>query len=209
MIRLKEEKDITALRISGKILAHTLQLLKEKACEGVQLFVLDELAYQTITGAGGTPAFLGYTPEGGKKPYSASICASVNEVVVHGIPRDYRLKDGDVLKLDAGVSYQGYFTDAAITVIVGKVPARTKRLVEVTEEALGAAIAVCKPGNHLGDIGYAIERLVKKEGFKIIQGLTGHGVGFALHEDHSQATPHSKDMKNRSRKQKNPLILRK
>ncbi|KKU93864.1 MAG: Methionine aminopeptidase [Candidatus Jorgensenbacteria bacterium GW2011_GWA1_48_13] len=182
-IRLKNEKDLQALRQSGLILASVLELLKDTARVGVKLSHLDELARRLIEEAGGKPAFLGYRPEGALKPYPASICTSVNETLVHGLPTNYILKSGDVLKLDAGVNYKGYFTDAAITVPMGEVSSEAKKLIQTTKEALEKGIEACVPGNRSGDIGHAIESVVKKHGFAVIQNLTGHGVGFALHEE--------------------------
>ncbi len=182
-IRLKNEKDLQVLRQSGLILASVLELLKDAAKVGVKLSHLDELARRLIEESGGKPAFLGYRPEGAAKPYPSSICTSVNEVMVHGLPSNYVLKSGDVLKLDAGVIYKGYFTDAAITVPIGDISNEAKKLIQATKESLEKGIEVCTPGNRLGDIGYAVEGVVKKHGFTVIQNLTGHGVGFALHEE--------------------------
>lgn len=185
MIRLKTEKEIRELRLSGAILAAALAALKGKAKVGVRLGDLDELARNFIRKAGAEPAFLNYRPEGAKKAYPASICASVNETVVHGLPSKYKLRNGDVLKLDLGVNYKGYFTDAALTVGVGAISEAAQKLMAVTERALALAIKECRTGNHLGDIGWAIEDYVTKNGFAVVQGLTGHGVGFELHEDPS------------------------
>ncbi len=182
-IRLKKEKDLQVLRQSGLILASVLEILKDAAKPGVKLSHLDKLARKLIEESGGKPAFLGYRPEGAAKAYPASICTSVNEQVVHGLPSNYTLKSGDVLKLDAGVVYKGYFTDAAVTVGVGDISHEAKKLIETTKTALERAIEACLPGLHLGDIGHAVESVVKKSGFKVIQNLTGHGVGFSLHED--------------------------
>jgi len=183
MIRLKTEKDLQFLRVSGKILAHVLKILTEEAKEGIVLTSLDYHARTLIQEAGAKPAFLGYKPEGAKNPYPAAICASVNEKIVHGIPNDYVLKNGDLLKIDLGVNYKGYFTDAAITVGIGRISAEAQKIIEVTKQALNQALEFCKPGNYLGDIGWIIEQTVKKAGFSIAKGLTGHGVGFELHEE--------------------------
>ena len=185
MIKLKTEKDLQFLRQSGKILASVLEILKEAAKEGAKLSFLDELARRLIEEAGGKPAFLGYKPEGAKTPYPASICTSVNEVIVHGLPGNYVLNKGDVLKIDAGVSYKGYITDSALTVAIPPVSAEAGKLMAVTEKSLYEAINVIRPGGHLGDIGAAVEGVVSRAGFKIIRNLTGHGVGFELHEDPS------------------------
>ncbi len=183
MIRLKSTKDIEGLRASGKILARVLGELRKSAKEGVSLRSLDELARKLLKDAGAESAFLGYRPEGGTKPYPAAICTSINEQVVHGLPTDYILKRGDVLKIDTGVRYEGYITDSATTVVIGPASKEIKKLLETTEEALRKAIEACRSGNHLGDIGAAVEETVRKNGFRVVKGLTGHGVGFELHED--------------------------
>ncbi len=183
MARLKNEKDLRELRISGRILAATMKALKEKAAVGVKLSELDDLARELIEKSGARPAFLDYTPEGARRSYPASICASVNETVVHGLPSKYALRAGDLLKLDLGVNYKGYWTDAAVTVGIGQISKAAKKLLEITEKALVLAIAECRPESHLGDIGWAIENYVEKNDLAVVQGLTGHGVGFALHEE--------------------------
>ena len=183
MIRLKKENDLRVLRMSGRILASVLQKLEEEVKEGVKLSHLDKLARGLIKEAGAKPAFLGYKPESGTAPYPAAICVSVNEQIVHGLPSEYILKQRDVLKIDFGVNYQGYITDAAVTVGVGELTGKAKELVDITKKALKKAVEVCKSGNHTGDIGWVIEKTVKGAGFRVIKNLTGHGVGFELHED--------------------------
>ena len=184
MIKLKTDSDIEILKDSGKILRDVLDRLVNAARPGVHLSFLDKLAFDLIKSYGGKPAFLNYRPEGAERAYPASICASLNDCIVHGIPSDYSLKEGDILKLDAGVDFKGRFTDSAKTVIVGDKASRDERMaVQAVNEALEAAIAVCEPGNRLGDIGAAIEGIARKYGVSIVEGLTGHGVGFAPHED--------------------------
>jgi len=182
-VHLKTEEDIAVLRESGKILAALLRTLKSEAKAGTKLSELDALARRFAHDAGAEPTFLNYRPEGAHKAYPASICASINDVVVHGIPGKHVLKEGDLLKIDAGITYRGYVTDSAITVPIGKPSAAIRKLIEISEEALERGIAECVPGNRLGDIGYAIEATLRKGGLSVIQGLTGHGVGFHLHED--------------------------
>lgn len=171
------------LRVSGRILAETLAHLVEKCKPGTSLQYLENLARDHLARSGAKPAFLGYRPAWSREPYPAAICTSLNEQIVHGIPSAYEVREGDVVKLDLGVNYEGYFTDAAVTVAVGKVPARTVRLIGVTRRALMAGIRAAKPGKRLGDVGYVIQRTVENAGFRIVNGLTGHGVGFAPHED--------------------------
>ncbi|MFA6365086.1 MAG: type I methionyl aminopeptidase, partial [Candidatus Paceibacterota bacterium] len=185
MVRLKSEKDLESLRISGRILAATLHALSKEVKVGVMLSDLDKKAKELILKEGATPTFLGYTPEGMTKAYAASICASVNDTIVHGLPGKYILKEGDIISLDLGVTYKGYVTDGAMTVGVGKISEEARALLRVTEEALQNAIKECTPGKHLGDIGEVVEKTAQKGKFRVIQGLTGHGVGFARHEDPS------------------------
>jgi len=182
-IYLKKEKDIELLKISGKILADVLHILEKNAKEGTRLSDLDTLTREEIEKRGGSPSFLGYQPEGAKTPYPASICASINEQIVHGLPNARILKKGDVLKIDLGVTYKGMITDAAITKIIGSAGKDADRLLSTTKKALNAAIKECKPGNTLGDIGCAIMETAQKGDCTVIDGLTGHGVGFYLHED--------------------------
>lgn len=164
-------------------MGRVLLMLSKEARAGVLLTALDDLAYKYIKAEGATPAFLNYRPEGARVPYPASTCLSVNDEIVHGLPREYALRDGDVLKIDLGVNYKGLITDAATTVVIGKASRKIVSLLKATEEALYAGIATCKPGNRLGDVGYAIERRLVRGGFKIIEGLTGHGTGYKLHEE--------------------------
>lgn len=183
MIFLKNEKEIMLLKESGRILRFILNSLEKKAKKGTNLLELEELAQKLCKEYKVVPIFLGYQPEGAKKPFPAAICTSLNDVVVHGVPRDYFLKDGDVLKIDMGIAYQGMITDAALTVLIGKISPLAKKLVEATKKSLEAAIKVAKKGRSLGDIGWAIENQAKKYGFSVLKSLTGHGVGFQLHED--------------------------
>ncbi len=126
---------------------------------------------------------MGYRPEGGARAFPSAICASLNDVVVHGVPSRRMLKNGDLLKIDIGVNYKGYITDGAVTVPVGTISKDAKRLVETTNTALKKAISECRSGKKLGDIGYAVESVARKGKCSVIRGLTGHGVGFELHED--------------------------
>ena len=180
---IKTAKEIKKIAVAGKILAATAKKLLSEVRVGLTLKDLDEMAFKLITEAGAKPAFLNYRPEGAKKPYPCSICASVNEVVVHGQPTSYSIKDGDVLKLDMGVLYDGWNADAAWTIGVGRISPEAKKLMEVAKKALQLAINECKPGKTLGDIGYAISRYVRRNGFFTLRGLTGHGIGRELHEE--------------------------
>jgi len=182
-VRLKSERDLEKLRQSGQILSLIFKKIKNEAKVGASLKFFDDLARKLLRENGAKPAFLNYKPDGAKNAFPAAICTSLNDQVVHGIPSEYILKDGDILKIDFGVNYEGYFTDAAFTVEIGKISKKAQELIKVTEEALNKGIEMCLPGNHLGDIGWAVETTVKRNGFKVIKGLTGHGTGFELHED--------------------------
>lgn len=185
MALIKTEREIEIIARAGKILRSVLDELVSAAKPGVALTALDQLAEKLIRAQGGEPAFLHYQPHGASHPYPASICTSVNDVVVHGVPSPYVLKKGDVVSIDCGVKLQGYYSDAAVTVAVGAVPAKLRRLISVTEEALERGIAAATAGNTIGDIGHTIGSFVKANGLHIVKGLTGHGVGTSLHEEPS------------------------
>ena len=183
MIKLKTPEQIEKIARSGKILSEVFRKTIEEAKIGTSLKRLDDLAYQLIKKAGAEPAFLGYKPSGAKHPYSATICASINDIIVHGFPTDYKLKNGDILKLDFGVKYEGFYSDAAVTIGIGAISKEAENLIKAAENALNEAIKIIKIGNTLGDIGFAISQTAKKYGVKAIKELTGHGVGLKLHED--------------------------
>lgn len=185
MVKLKSADDIKKIRVSGRILAELLALLKKMVKPGVTTQALDEAARAFLARRGARSAFMGYQPEGAPHPFPAAICTSVNEQIVHGVPSSYKLVEGDILKIDAGVDYKGYFSDAAFTVPVGKISERSKRLIKTTQKALIDAIRAAQPGGRMGDIGAAVSRAVRGTGFRVVNGLTGHGVGFAIHEDPS------------------------
>lgn len=170
------------MRQGGRIAARVMAALLKEVRVGVALSELDKLAEQMIGGSGAEPAFLGYRPAPESRPYPATICASVGSVIVHGTPGAYRLQDGDVLKIDFGVKYQGYYTDTAITVAVSRESAPAQKLLRVTQEALRRAIIQCRPGHTLGDIGWTVANWVRKNGLSVVEGLVGHGIGRELHE---------------------------
>ena len=180
---IKTPEEIERIRASGKILGFVLRKLSAVASPGVSLLDLDKLAHDLIVGKGGAPAFLGYRPDGARAKFPHTLCASINETIVHGRPSSYKLKSGDVLKLDLGVNWRGGITDAAISLAIGKVPKETLHLIKITKKSLAEAIRVVKPGHTVGDIGFAVERAATHGNIKIIEGLTGHGVGNKLHED--------------------------
>ncbi|HET7632802.1 MAG TPA: type I methionyl aminopeptidase [Gemmatimonadaceae bacterium] len=179
MIKLKSARELEVMAHGGKILAATLDLLREAVKPGMTTLDLDRLAEEFIRShEGAVPAFKGLYG------FPRNICTSVNEEIVHGIPAKKRvLQRGDIVSLDAGVGYQGLFTDSAITVAVGAVDAETKRLLEVTRESLEAGIAQAVAGNHVGDIGSAVQEVAEAAGFSVVRELVGHGVGKAMHED--------------------------
>ena len=177
MITIKSEKEIQIIREGGKILANVMKELEKMVRPGITTLELDRAAEALILSAGGRPAFKGYD----SFPYS--LCVSVNENIVHGLPSNYVLKDGDVLKLDLGVLYKGFNTDMAITVAVGKVSFEAKRLINVTKKSLRLGIKKAKIGNTIGDIGNTVQRFAEDQGFGVVRDLCGHGIGKNLHED--------------------------
>jgi methionyl aminopeptidase len=163
----------------ANVLVHeTLRLVAEAARPGVTTAELDVLAEEHIRSRGGRPAFKGY------RGYPATLCTSVNDVIVHGIPSaDCVLKEGDIASVDCGVVWQGYYGDAAVTVAVGPVSADARRLLEVTRECLDAAVGAMRPGGRVSDVGSAIQRHAEGHGFSVVREFVGHGIGRALHEE--------------------------
>lgn len=185
MIVLKSAADLKVMRAAGAILAEVLTELRGMAQPGVTLIELDRRAEQMIVERGARPSFKNYRPEGAPYAFPASICASVNEEVVHGIPGSRKLREGDVLKIDCGVYHLGFHADSAITVGVGKIAARAQRLIDVTQACLAAAIEQVRPGKRFGDIGAAIQAVAEPAGFSVVRQYTSHGVGRDLHEGFS------------------------
>jgi len=184
-ISIKSEKEVEILKEGGKRHSFILEELAKAIKPGVSSLTLNEMAEKLIAEKGDAAAFLNYRPKGARRKYPASLCVSVNEEIVHGIPNENPkiLKDGDVVTIDLGLSHEGLITDSAITVGVGSISDENKKLIRATEEALWAGIWEAKAGNHIGDIGFAIESVAKKEGFSLAQGLAGHGVGYSVHEE--------------------------
>lgn len=179
----KTPEDFKNLRTAGKILGNTLRELEGMIHPGVSAAELDMAAERHIVREGGQPSFLRYKPEGAKTPYPAALCVSVNDEVVHGIPTESRvLAEGDVVSIDLGLSYNGYFVDAARTIIVGNGDAAARTLVDATQEAIAAAIAAAVVGGHVGDIGAAVVRVARSHDLGIVMDLGGHAVGRAVHE---------------------------
>jgi len=178
--KVKTEQELKDMRISGKMLAEVLQYLRPEVKPGVTTKQLADLAAKKLEELGGKPAFLGY--HGVKTPFPDVICISVNDEVVHGIPSDRALEDGDVVGLDFGVNYNGMITDSATSVIAGQSTGQTRKLLKGTEEALYAGIDVLKDGIKTGEIGEAVEKVMTRYGFGIVRDLVGHGVGHDVHE---------------------------
>jgi methionyl aminopeptidase len=177
MVTLKSAREIETIRRSGKITAAVLTQLMQAVRPGITTRFLDEMAEKGIRERGGVPTFKGY------HDYPASICASVNGEVVHGIPGDYVLRDGDLLSIDIGTTFEGYVSDTAVTVAVGNISANAKRLLEVTQECLMVGIGQMQKGNRLGDIGAAVQKHAEGHGYGVVRELVGHGVGTAMHEE--------------------------
>ena len=179
MIQLKSTREIEVMAEGGRILAATHRMLRAEVRAGLSTWDLDAMAEEFIRShPGATPAFKGLYG------FPATLCTSINQEIVHGIPSRKRvLQDGDVVSIDTGVGYQGYFTDSAATIAVGQVDAETARLLEVTERSLAAGIAAAVPGNHLGDVGAAIQSVVEQAGFSVVRDLVGHGIGVEFHEE--------------------------
>ena len=177
MIYKKSPEELEIMRRAGAILVETLNALEAALVPGITTAELDRIAEDTITSRGAAPSFKGY------RGFPASICASANDVIVHGIPGPTVLYEGDIVSLDVGVLYNGFHADSAWTFPVGEVSAETAHLLEVTEGSLHAAIAECRPGQRLGDVGHAVESTAEEAGFSIVREYVGHGVGRALHED--------------------------
>jgi len=177
MITVKTLAELEIMRKAGKIVASVLELLKENAIPGITTRRLDNLAYDYIKKSGASPSFLGYNG------YPASICASIDEEVVHGIPSNRVLEEGMLLKVDVGACYQGFHGDAARTVLIGQVTPEKARLAKICKESFFKGIEVLKDGARLGDLGGAIQTYVEREGYGVVRSLVGHGIGREMHED--------------------------
>ncbi len=177
MIILKSRQEIEKMRKSNVLVAAILEELKKKIRPGVKTIELDRLSEEMALKRGARPAFKGY------RGYPYSLCTSVNSEVVHGMPSERELKEGDIVSLDFGVLHDGYYGDAAVTVPVGEISPAARRLLRVTEEALYRGISAVRAGNRIGDISAAIQGHVEAAGFSVVRDLVGHGIGKSLHED--------------------------
>jgi methionyl aminopeptidase len=179
MIQLKSQREIEIMAAGGKILADTVKLMERSVKPGMTTAQLDAIAEDFIRShPGAVPSFKGLYN------FPASICSSINNEIVHGIPSKKRvLIEGDVVSIDVGVQYEGYHTDSATTVAVGNISEESERLLHVTREALDAGVSAARAGNHLGDIGAAVQEIVERAGFSVVRDLVGHGIGTGFHED--------------------------
>ena len=178
-----KKEDLELIRESGKKLSKILMEVKKKVKAGVSTLELDIFAQELIKKEGAVPAFLDYTPDGADYPYPSALCVSINEEIVHGIPSNKVLKEGDIVTIDLGLNYKGYFTDMAVTLGVGKIPKELSNLLSTTKKSLDDGIKAIVPGKRVGVIGQAVSRTAKKGGFSLVQDLSGHGVGRAVHEE--------------------------
>ena len=185
MIKLKTKEEIAILREGGKRHAYILKEVASMVRPGLHTQALEDCARKLIAEGGDKAAFLDYTPAGSKRPYPAALCVSINDEIVHGIPNegDKILEEGDIVSLDLGLIHKGLVTDAAITVPVGKISPELTELIEVTRKALFAGIKAAKGGKRVGDISSAIELTAIPFGYGIVEELSGHGVGYDVHED--------------------------
>ncbi len=183
MVELKTPAEIARLREAGRVVADALDAVRDQATVGMSLRELDEIAAGVIAGAGAKPAFLNYHPSGAPGPFPGVICASINDAVVHGIPGQTRLADGDLVSIDCGAFVDGWCGDAAISFVVGAPDPVDTALIRATESALQRGINAAQPGNKLGDIGHAIGTDARAAGYGLLADHGGHGVGRAMHED--------------------------
>jgi len=177
MINIRSSREIEQLRKANVIVAEVLQILEGKVIPGMTTRELDETAEEHIRSRGAVPAFKGY------RGFPATLCTSINEEVVHGIPSGRKLKEGDILSIDVGVNRNGYFGDAAVSLPVGEVDQEARRLLDVTRRALSIGIETTRAGNRLLDISFAIQQWVESHGFSVVRDFVGHGIGKSLHEE--------------------------
>jgi methionyl aminopeptidase len=185
MIKIKKNEEIEIMKEGGKRHSYILSEVAKIVKPGVSTQALEDLANKLILEGGDKAAFLNYKPRGAKRPFPSSLCVSVNNEIVHGIPNENPtiLQEGDIVSIDLGLTHGGLITDSAITVPVGDVSEENKKLIEHCKEALYLGIKQAKGGNHIGDIGHAIESFIRPLGYGLSEGLAGHGVGYKVHED--------------------------
>lgn len=173
---MKSNADFEKMKVAGAVVAAAHDAVRRAAVPGVTMLELDAIAHEVIREGECRPSFLGY------HGFPASICSSPNEVIVHGIPDGYKLRDGDVLSIDIGAIYDGWHGDAAFTMAIGDVSVEAKQLIDVTEQGLWAGIAAAQPGNRLGDVGSAISAVAAPHGYGVVREYIGHGIGRQMHE---------------------------
>jgi methionyl aminopeptidase len=183
MIRLKNEEELVLLQEGGRRLSAIMAAVLAHVAPGVTTRALEQFTLRLIVEGGDEPSFLDYQPAGSNRPYPAALCVSVNEEVVHGLPGDRVLVKGDVVTLDCGLRHRGMYTDMAATIPVGSVSTEVTSLINVTRHALEAGVRAAKPGARLGDIGWEISRVARSNHLAVVKELSGHGVGFAVHEE--------------------------
>lgn len=181
MISLKSAREIEIMRRANIIVAEVLQELRQRVAPGVTTLDLDAIAEEMTLKKGAIPAFKGYTVAG--RVYPRCLCASVNDEIVHGIPSKRVLREGDIIGLDYGVIYEGFYGDSAITVGVGQVSEEAQRLMDVTERSLYEGIAQLREGKRLGDLGAVVQKIAEDAGFSVVRAFVGHGIGKKLHEE--------------------------
>lgn len=177
MVQIKSTDDIEKIRRASEIVARTLQVLSRHVQEGISTLELDAIAEAEIRQAGARPAFKGY------RGFPRTLCVSVNEEIVHGIPSKRKLKDGDIVSLDLGAIWDGFYGDAARSFAVGAITREAQKLIDVTRESLKIAIEQAREGNRIGDIGFAVQKFVESHGYSVVREFVGHGIGRNLHED--------------------------
>jgi methionyl aminopeptidase len=173
---MKSPDDFEKMKVAGSVVAAVHKAVRDAAVPGVTMLDLDAVAHEVLREAGCRSSFLGY------HGFPASICTSPNDVIVHGIPGTYKLRDGDILSIDAGAIHDGWHGDAAFTMAIGDVPPEVKQLIDVTEQGLWAGIAAARPGNRLGDVGAAISAVAEPYGYGVVREYIGHGIGRQMHE---------------------------
>lgn len=177
MVELKSPSQIELMRKAGRIVAETLELMREHVSPGVTTLDLDRIAEEYIRKCGAVPAFKGY------HGFPATLCTSVNEEVVHGIPSLRKLESGDIISIDCGAVIDGYYGDAAVTLAIGEISPDKEKLLKVTEESLMKGISQAKTGNRLYDVSHAVQAHVENNGFSVVRDYVGHGIGRAMHEE--------------------------
>jgi methionyl aminopeptidase len=193
-VKLKSEDELKIMREAGRIVGQTLEKIRAMIKPGLNILAIESFVADEFNRLGVTSPFLHYSPAPKYPPYPSNICISINDQLVHGIPRDRTLKEGDVVTFDLGATYRGYVGDAAITVGVGNITPAAANLMRVTEDSLWAGIRAARCGRHLNDVRGAIEDTIRPYGYGIVKGYGGHGVGRSMHEE-----PHVENFRQRSK----------